>query len=125
MLPAGIEVPNCVEVVLVFGVARRSAATAVRMSLEELCSTAVWWVCVPVTSKPKMAMSETAATPSARVTSTNEKANEDCERRFIGGKSSYYLQNRLFEARQRCCYRLRSMYLRRLWAWELSFRVFG
>ncbi len=63
------------------GVALKSAATAVRRSVEALCSVAEWFVWAAVASNPTIAKSETAATPRAMVSSTRENAGE--EGRFI------------------------------------------
>ena len=51
---------------VVDGVARKSLATAVRIAVEADCSEAVWLICEPVASRPKMATPTTAsnATPA-------------------------------------------------------------
>ena len=71
--------PNWAEIALlprgeVGAVALKSAMMAARMSFERVCSIALWLVCNPMGNNAKTAVSEIAATPIARVTSTREKA---------------------------------------------------
>jgi len=91
VLPAaGILMLNCVDVVapprgFVTGVARKSAATADKISADAVCSIDRWFVCRPIGSKLKITSNEIAATPSASVTSTSENACR-CTWVFTGDK---------------------------------------
>ncbi len=70
--------PNCddvpVQVPGVFGVARKSAMTAVTMLVAAVWEVALRFVCTPTGIKPKTAIKQKAAMPIARVNSTSENA---------------------------------------------------
>src|SRR5205809_8028277 len=70
----GMLMPNSVEVVFAFGVARRSATTAAIMFVAAVCEVALRFVCTPIGTKPKTAIKQKAAIPRARVSSTRENA---------------------------------------------------
>jgi len=76
MLP-GILILNSEELVAVRGVFRKSATTAETMRVVAVCSIANCWVFKPTGTRPKIARRQNAATPSASVTSANEKADVD------------------------------------------------
>ena len=81
-------IPNCVEVVLVFGVARRSATTAAMMFVAEVWEVALRFVSAATGIKAKTASKQKAAIPRASVTSTSE--NPDGTDSFlIAGKCSH------------------------------------
>jgi hypothetical protein len=77
--------PNCAEVVLAFGVARRSASTAEMMFVATVWEVALRFVCIPIGTRPKMAIKQKAAIPMAKVNSISE--NADVNRLFTSGKS--------------------------------------
>ena len=82
----GMLMPNCAEVALVFGVARRSAITLERMLAAPVCDVALRFVCTPTGINPKTAIKAKPAIPMARVNSTRENADVERTERFIAGK---------------------------------------
>ena len=88
---SGIQ--NCKDVVLVLGVARRSAITAAIRFVARVWDFALRFVCMPTGIKPKTAIKQKAAIPKANVTSTSENADAKCP--FIGGKFLRHRQTRL------------------------------
>ena len=66
--------PNCAEVLLAFGVARRSATAAAMMFVAAVWEVALRFVSAATGIKPKTAIKQKAAIPRASVTSTSENA---------------------------------------------------
>lgn len=75
-------IPNCVDAVAVFGVARMSAMTLERMLVAAVCDVALRFVCTPIGIKPSTAIKQKAAIPRARVNSTSENADVEAIERF-------------------------------------------
>jgi hypothetical protein len=70
--------PNCVDVVLVFRVARRSATTAAMILLAAVWEVALRFANTAMGIKAKMVIKQKAAIPIARVNSTSENADVNC-----------------------------------------------
>ena len=83
---------NKADFVFVFGVARRSATTAVIIFVALVWEVALRFVSAATGTKPNTAIKQNAAMPRARVTSTRE--NPDFNRFFTVCKSLRYLRAR-------------------------------
>src|SRR5438046_1746182 len=80
------SIPNCelLEPDLLYA-ARKSPMTSEVMLLAIVCWILVCWVVNPTGTKPKTAIKQKPATPSARTTSTSENPEAGFRKRFIAG----------------------------------------
>src|SRR5204863_6657276 len=95
------SIPNCelLEPDLLYA-ARKSPMTSEVMLLAIVCWMLLCWVVNPTGTKPKTAIKQKPATPSARVTSTREKPAAERTCAFIVCKSSRCHRCPLTESRR-------------------------